>query len=421
MTENRKWSVKCGSVTVWIRLQRPTKDNLNYRCYTLDYTENGRRMRPSFGTLKDAKKEAKTVAQRLSRGDIGNVVLNGNTRLEYSRAVESLAPLNVSLDVAAADYAKATQLLNGKGSLLDAARYYAVTHGADMCPIGTRLLVDDLLRTREANHASERHVDDLRSRLGRFADAFQCDIHLIRPAQVQDFLSSLKLSPRTVNNFRMAISNLFAHARLRNHVPKDFDPLKDMPRAKEVDGVVEIYSPDELVALLTNARSEMIPYMTIAAFAGLRQAELSRLDWEEIKDDHIVILGGKTKTGRHRHAPLLPNLAAWLEKHRKASGPVVPFKNVTNQLCKLLRQSEVQSKHNGLRHAFGSHRLASLKDPAKVAYEMGNTTAMVFKHYRKVVTELESLRWFSIYPDAEGKPTLLIQNQIEAAPVPVAA
>ena len=288
-------------------------------------------------------------------------------------------------------------------------------------PIGTQSLVEDLIRTREANHASERHIDDLRSLRNRFADAFQCDIHLIRPAQIQDFLSSLKLAPRTVNNFRMAISNLFAHARLRNHIPKDFDPLKDMPRAKEVDGEVEIYTPDELVALLTNPRSEMIPYMTIAAFAGLRQAELSRLDWEEIKDDHIVIHGGKTKTGRHRHVPITSNLAAWLEKHRKASGPVVSLKNVTNQLCNLLRQSEVQSKHNGLRHAFGSHRLAELKDPAKVAYEMGNTTSMVFKHYRKVVTELEALRWFSIYPDAEGKPTFLLQNQIEAAPVPVAA
>lgn len=421
MTEKRKWSVKCGSVTVWIRLQRPTKDDPTYRCYTLDYTEDGRRHRPSCSTLKEAKKEAKAVAQRLSRGDTGNLVLTGNARLDYTRALESLSPFQVSLDVAAADFAKATQLLNGKGSLLDAARYYAVTHGADMCPIGTPLLVDDLLRTREANHASERHVDDLRSRLGRFADAFQCDIHLIRPAQVQDFLSSLKLSPRTVNNFRMAISNLFAHARLRNHVPKDYDPLKDMPRAKEVDGEIEIYTPDELVALLTSARSEMIPYMTIAAFAGLRQAELSRLNWSQVNDDHIFVLGGNTKTGRHRQVPILPNLAAWLRPHRQESGLVVPFKNVTNQLCKLLRQSEVQSKHNGLRHAFGSHRLAGQKDPAKVAYEMGNTTAMVFRHYRKVVTELEALRWFSIFPDAEGRPTFRMQNQIEAAPVPVAA
>jgi len=421
MTEKRKWPVKCGSVTLWIRLQRPTKDDPKYRCYTLNFMEDGRRMRPSFGILKDAKKEAKTVAQRLSRGDTGNVVLNGNTRLEYSRALESLAPLNVSLDVAAADFARATQLLNGKGSLLDAVRYYATTHGADMRPIGTGELVDDLVRTREGNHVSKRHLQDLRHRLRRFADAFQCDIHLIRPAQVQDFLTSLKLSPRSVKNFRMAISNLFAHARLRNHTPKDFDPLENIPKAKAADGEIEIYTPDELKCLLAAARTEMVSYMAIAAFAGLRQAELSRLNWNEVKDDHIFVLGGNTKTGRHRQVTILPNLAAWLRLHRQESGLVVPFKNVTNQLCKLVHQCGIKSKHNGLRHSFGSHRLASEKDPARVAYEMGNTTAMVFRHYRKVVPEIESVRWFGIYPDAEGKPMFVIQNQIQVAPVPVAA
>lgn len=122
MIENRKWPVKCGSVTVWIRLQHPTKDNPDYRCYTLDYTEDGRRRRPSCPTLEEAKKEAKAVAQRLSRGDTGNLVLTGNERQIYARAHESLAPLKVPLDVAAADYARATQALNGKGTLLDAAR-----------------------------------------------------------------------------------------------------------------------------------------------------------------------------------------------------------------------------------------------------------------------------------------------------------
>ena len=121
MNEKRRWPVKCGCVTVCIRLQRPTKDDPNYRCYTLDFTDDGRRMRPSFVTLKEAKKQAKKVAKRLSRGDTGTVVLNGNPRLKYSRALESLAPLGVSLDVAAADFARAAQILNGKGNLLDAA------------------------------------------------------------------------------------------------------------------------------------------------------------------------------------------------------------------------------------------------------------------------------------------------------------
>ena len=65
--------------------------------------------------------------------------------------------------------------------------------------------------------------------------------------------------------------------------------------------------------------------------------------------------------------------------------------------------------------------MALLKDPAQLAYDMGNTPKMVFKHYRKVVTGIEAVRWFGIYPDADGKPTFVIPDQIQAAPLSVAA
>lgn len=116
-------------------------------------------------------------------------------------------------------------------------------------------MLNDLIKAREANHASKRHIEDLRSGLNRFASAFQRDVHTIRPAQVQDFLLAIKLSPRSMNNFRMVISNLFSHAKLRGHAAKDFDPLEHIPWAKESDGEVEIYSPDDLKVLLQRSGS----------------------------------------------------------------------------------------------------------------------------------------------------------------------
>lgn len=113
----------------------------------------------------------------------------------------------------------------------------------------------------------------------------------------------------------------------------------DLPtESSQANGEVEIYTQDELKSLLATARTEMVTYLVIAAFAGLRQAGLSRLNWSQVKDDHIFVLGGNTKTGRHRQVPILPSLDAWLRLHRQESGLVVPFKNVTNQLCKLVRQ-----------------------------------------------------------------------------------
>lgn len=399
--------VRRGSVNVKIYFQPSA------HIFTLAYYEGGARQRPSFADLETAREQANAVADRLARGDAGQLVLRDGERREYVRAKECLAPIGTPLDIAANEYSQAVSILKGKVSLLEAVRNYATSQAADMVPIRTADLVADLLKAREANHSSSRHIQDLRSRLGRFARAFQCDVHTIRPAHVQDFLLSLKLSPRSLNNYRGAISNLFGHAKLRGHVPKDFDPVTDIPWAKEAENEVEIYTADEMFTMLRYAKQEMVPYVALAAFAGLRQAELARLEWNDVRTDHILIKGGISKTKTKRQVPIVPNLAAWLEPFRGQSGRVVRFAFVSSQLCKLTRKAGLTSRPNGLRHSFGSYRVAWIKDPAVVAYEMGNTPGMVFKHYRRVVGEAEAKRWFAIFPDRERQPVFKLAEPPE--------
>lgn len=404
--------IKRGSVTIRIRRVCPSPKYPDYYCFGLDYHEDGRRQRPTFGTLKEARKEAAATAERLSRGDGKAITLTGGERVHYLQAMGALNPHQVPLSTAATDYAQALGLLNGRGSIIEACRFYAEAHGDDIKPIRVQALVDDLIEIRKQTHASKRHLDDLRSRLDRFAKSFQCDVHTIRAAQMQDFLSGLKLSPRSIKNFKIAISNLFSHARLRGHAPKTFDPITGVPTPKVVDGEVEIYTPDELKSMFEVARPEMRAYLAIAAFAGLRQAELARLDWSLVKDDHIVIRGNMSKPGEKRLPTIPANLAAWLATLRREKGPVVPFKNVANELCALVAKAGVARKTNGLRHAFGSYLLAKTKHAEAVADEMGNTRAMIFKHYRKAVVETQGIRWFSIYPDANLKPIFRLPEPV---------
>ncbi len=324
--------VRRGSIVVRIFRQKEAG------VFTVAYYEDGQRKRVSFGDLADAREEADNTADRLSRSNSSSLILNGSDLAEYAMARECLNRVGARLDIAASEYSQAMSVLNGRGTLLEAVRYFCACRAGEVIPIRTQALVDDLIKAREANHASKRHVQDLKSRLDRFAAAFECEVHTIRPAQVQDFLLALKLSPRSMNNFRMAISNLFTHAKLRGHAANDFDPLANIPWAKQVDGEVEIYSPDELKIIFEHARKEMVPYLAIAAFAGLRQAEVGQLDWNEVKDEHIVVRGGISKTRDKRQAPIPPNLTEWLRPFRQQSGPVVPFDNVANQLSKLVRK-----------------------------------------------------------------------------------
>jgi hypothetical protein len=59
--------------------------------------------------------------------------------------------------------------------------------------------------------------------------------------------------------------------------------------------------------------------------------------------------------------------------------------------------------HNGLRHNFGSYHLARFNDAAKLALEMGNSPAMIFRHYRELVKPKDAERYWKIAPASGGK------------------
>ena len=152
--------VKRGSVTVRIRRVIPSPKYPDYFRFALDYHEDGKRQRPTFATLKEARKEAGSAADRLSRGDGKALTLTGDDRLNYVQAVATLYPHQVPLCLAAQEYAQAITLLRGKGSITEACRYYMATPGEDVKPVRTAAWVDDLIATRKNNHASKCHLND---------------------------------------------------------------------------------------------------------------------------------------------------------------------------------------------------------------------------------------------------------------------
>jgi hypothetical protein len=161
----------------------------------------------------------------------------------------------------------------------ESKRERSETFGADdfptLKPATVQEAMDQLLAARKVDGSSPRHVDDLESRLNRFAKSFQCSISSVTASDIHDFLGSLKLEPRTVNNYRTAISNLFTFARLKIFVAKDCNPLEDVPEFKEPVKPVPILTPDQLVLLLKNASSEFLPYLVIVnrTAAGAMQVD----------------------------------------------------------------------------------------------------------------------------------------------------
>lgn len=189
-------------------------------------------------------------------------------------------------------------------------------------------------------------------------------------------------------------------------------PTEFSKRYDDKGGEIGIYTPEKLKALLFKIDPRFVPFVAIGAFAGLRTAEIVRLEWPEVRfgQDVIEIKAAKSKTASRRLAPILPVLAEWLAPMRKETGRVLVGVPDEFALAKQFRKAIGAIKndegeplhkivHNGLRHSFITYRMAILKNAAEVALEAGNSPRMIFEHYRELATESEANEWFGVRAD----------------------
>ena len=314
-----------------------------------------------------ATTEAETVANKLSTGEINVLTLTSDDRLAYVRAIEALKPTGVPLEMAAMQFAEAQTLLEGV-SLLEAARFYVKKNPHRLPKKLVPDIVKEMVEAKEADRLSGVYVKDLKGRLGRFAEKFPGAISFVTSAEIEDFLRGLKgknkdgkekivLSGKSRNNYRGAIGTLFNYAVSRGYLPKGAVQVEDVAMAREENGEIEIFRPDELGNLLAAADPALIPFLTIGAFAGLRHAELQRLDWSEVRldDGFIEVKASKAKTASRRLVPIQDNLKRWLTPLRKSGGAICDYVNMSNQLHWLSEAVDKKLKEGTRRRAlFGN-------------------------------------------------------------------
>jgi integrase len=203
------------------------------------------------------------------------------------------------------------------------------------------------------------------------------------------------------------ISLLFSIAESRGII--DRNPVLRTSKPKLIDKSPEIFKVDELRSLLEAARQQapdVLPMLAIGAFAGLRDAEIHRLHWDEVDlvRGHIEIKAAKAKTARRRIVLIQSNLAAWLLPYSGMTGSVVPA-NERNKVFSALKAAGLARwPANGLRHSFASYRLAAIHDAPRVASELGHTNPqLLYAHYRELVRPEEAERYWKIAPAAESE------------------
>src|SRR2546429_4486230 len=121
-----EWPVKVrkGNTTLTIYYRTSTKNGKAYDEFKLVYRDaDGKRRFESFADYADARNRADAVNATLSKGDIQAISLTNEDRLVYLRAVDSVKPTGLALDIAAAQFAEAHKRLGGR-SPLDAVDFF---------------------------------------------------------------------------------------------------------------------------------------------------------------------------------------------------------------------------------------------------------------------------------------------------------
>lgn len=145
--------------------------------------------------------------------------------------------------------------------------------------------------------------------------------------------------------------------------------------------------------LLANANINFIPYLLMRGFAGVRDAEVCRMTWDMVKEDHIRLPASITKTNTGRLIPIQKNLREWLIRYRQSEGRICALRNTNSTIQRLARKVGMKWRHNCLRDAFVSYRVAVTKNVAQTALEAGNTPAMINQSYLQLKTEKEAKEW----------------------------
>jgi integrase len=364
-----------------IRVRKYSDSNRKHLKFVVNFREAGKRKRSFFETKEHAESFAALKNAELKRNGVEGAEFPTALRVMAQNAIEQLKPFG--------------------RTITDAVGYYVAHLKASEKSCTAEQLVRELLKAKEADGVSRRHLNDIRSRLSVFAEKFDGQmVATITSAQLDDWLRSLNVSAVTRNHYRQLLLLAFNFAVKRGYATDN--PAKKTDKIKGRKSDIGILTVNEAARLLESATPDVLPYLAIGLFAGLRRAEIERLDWKKIDFESglIEVTAQNSKTATRRLVTMQPNLREWLLPLCKHKGNVTPsncFRESFEQAREVAGIAEWPD--NALRHSFASYHLAHFKNAASTALELGHHDSRItFAHYRELVKPKEAERYWSIRP-----------------------
>jgi integrase len=392
--------------------QKPTKSHKTYKGgkirrtaaggFAADITIGKNRRRKSFATKIEAEK-----------------FIDGLTATNTRLGAEAFDGLDIRQAQDARDAYHILEQAGSKITLMELAE----NHVQSKTGAGSDLLIGKLydlyIKELEARRR-ERTVQDKRSRLDPFAQAFEnVTLASLKATDVDRWLTDTNHAGRNLRNDQIAIQSLFnwvdkytaTKARKeRNptiHWSNDIAvfPSEDWeaPDAPEVGTVSNEIARDVLLEMeQRDPQSALV--LALGLLAGLRTSEIVEkggLLWENIdleeRELTVTAIQSKTKHGRTVH--INDVLLTWLLKYQQDTGRVGRRFNAFRKHRKVACEKVgVDWPHNAARHTFASN-LCKLHGERRAADALGHVGSVdvLLDHYRGVMqTKAKAKSYFEI-------------------------
>lgn len=346
--------------------------------WRVTWRSGGKTTRRFFKTLRVANKFAKNITKEVA---------------EYGKEFSALTARD------RAELIDCWRKAKEKGySLAEACRFWE-SHGAKSA---SGITVSDLMTKFLAAKAAKGLRPESLRLLGTTLDQFKAGREdtkatSVTTADVTDFINNPTWGQWRRRGAIIDLSNMFSWAIRAGHLLHN--PVQAIERPTIEHKTPQILTTEQSKALLRLCRDkypDLLAWLVISLFAGLRAAEVERLTWAEVKRAHIKLAAHQTKGRARRLVTIKPVLRKWLALCRKAEGSVCPEDH--HKKATALRRQFGKWPKNVLRHSFISYEVARSKNVEATSIEAGNSPDIIFRDYRELVTPKEARVFWNLTP-----------------------
>jgi integrase len=345
----------------------------------------GCRQRLFFRTEKEAKAEAETLRAR--KDNFGNslATLRAAKIVKAAKAFELLEPYDVDL--------------------LDAVTGFLEIHKQRTESISFHELCSQYIAAK--SNRDERHLNGLRQTRDRFPSLHEKLVSDIDHRILEPLVNAIVPGGR---NLVLRHLRAFFNFGIKRGFLQE-NPVKRLEFVDVERREVEIVPPAKVSKMLAHALRhdlELLPFLVLGFFTGIRPEELRSLQWSDIDlaEKAVTIRPEVSKTKRRRFPELSDNAVKWLEAYRlrggKTEGPIVTLAEDALYEHRRLNREAAEVTHwpnSGMRHTFCSCWLAVHKDVNRLVLLSGHDNPdTMWRHYHRGITEAEAKKFWSIFP-----------------------